>query len=388
MNCSFRLLAALCAAWVLAPALPLRAQRAALPPGVEVRIPKPPTLGRGDGKQFLVYELHVTNLQGDTLVLKRIDVLGENPTTPFATIADSALLPMIARPGLARAGSPPPPPADRPKIGGGLRAVVFMWVPVPEGAQAPRPLRHRLTFAPTGADSARLAIAETSPMAVASDAPVIGPPLRGGPWLAANGPSNASGHRRAMIPIDALPRIAQRFAIDYIRVNDAAERRFVGDSLKNSSYIAYGNDAIAVADGRVVAVKDSIPENVPGITSRAVPITLETVGGNHVILDIGGGHYAFYAHLQPGSIRVRVGDRVRTGQMLGLVGNSGNSTEPHLHFHVSDGNSTLGSEGVPYMHQSLLMLGSCRTLIAGCSLASPTTLTRSMPMANELVRFP
>jgi Peptidase family M23 len=372
----------------LLPGLPLAAQRASLPPPVEVRIPKPPTLGRGDGRQFLVYELHVTNLQGDTLVLKSIDVLGENPATPFATYADSALVPLIARPGLARPGTPPPPPADRPKIGGGLRAVVFMWVPVAEGTQAPRTLRHRLTFAPTGSDSARLAVAETAPMVVATDAPLIGPPLRGGPWLAANGPANNSGHRRAMIPIDALPRIAQRFAIDYIRVNDTADRRFVGDSLKNASYIAYGNDALAVADGRVVAVKDSIPENVPGITSRAVPITLETVGGNHVIIDIGGGHYAFYAHLQPGSIRVRVGDRVRTGQVLGLVGNSGNSTEPHLHFHVSDGNSPLGSEGVPYMHQSLQVLGTCRTLVAGCSTASPTTLTRSMPMANQLVRYP
>lgn len=61
-----------------------------------------------------------------------------------------------------------------------------------------------------------------------------------------------------------------------------------------------------------------------------MPITLETVGGNHVILDLGAGRYACYAHLQPGSIRVKPGDRVRTGQVLGLVGNSGNSTEPRF----------------------------------------------------------
>ena len=85
-------------------------------------------------------------------------------------------------------------------------------------------------------------------------------------------------------------------------------------------------------------VKDGIPENVPGANSRAVPITLETVGGNHVIIDIGGGHYAFYAHLKPGGIRVKLGDKVKRGQVIGLVGNTGNSTEPHLHFHISDGN--------------------------------------------------
>ena len=65
-----------------------------------------------------------------------------------------------------------------------------------------------------------------------------------------------------------------------------------------------------------------------------VPITLETVGGNNVIMEIGDGLYAFYAHLQPGSLRVKVGDKVRRGQVLGLLGNSGNSSEPHLHFHI------------------------------------------------------
>jgi murein DD-endopeptidase MepM/ murein hydrolase activator NlpD len=204
-------------------------------------------------------------------------------------------------------------------------------------------------------------------------------------WLAANGPSPSTGHRRALVVVEGAPHIAQRFAIDYLKVN-AEGRSYVGDRLKNASYLAYGADALAVADGRVVAVKDSIPENIPG--SRAVPITLETVGGNHVILDLGDGHYAFYAHLQPGSIRVRIGERVRTGQVLGLVGNSGNSTEPHLHFHVSDANSPLGSEGIPYIHQSVEIVGRCQALISGCSQGPPSVRTQEMPMANELVRFP
>jgi murein DD-endopeptidase MepM/ murein hydrolase activator NlpD len=80
-----------------------------------------------------------------------------------------------------------------------------------------------------------------------------------------------------------------------------------------------------------------------------VPITSETVAGNHIVLDLGGGRYAFYAHFQPGSLKVKVGDRVTRGQVIGLVGNSGNSTEPHLHFHISDGVSPLGSEGLPYV---------------------------------------
>jgi murein DD-endopeptidase MepM/ murein hydrolase activator NlpD len=124
---------------------------------------------------------------------------------------------------------------------------------------------------------------------------------------------------------------------------------FSGDQKDNKSYRAYGADVLAVANAMVVATKDGIPENVPGITSRAVPITSDTIGGNHIVLDLGGGRYAFYAHLQPGSLKVKVGDRVTRGQVIGLVGNSGNSTEPHLHFHISDGVSPLGSEGLPYI---------------------------------------
>jgi hypothetical protein len=222
---------------------------------------------------------------------------------------------------------------------------------------------------------------------VAPEAAPIGPPLRGGPWLTANGPANETGHRRALIPIGGTPSIAQRFAIDYVKVGDDF-RTWKGDQLKNESYYAYGNDALAVADGIVVEVKDGIPQNVPGANSRAVPITLETVGGNHVVLDIGGGRYAFYAHLQPGSLRVRLGDHVRRGQVLGLVGNSGNSTEPHLHFHLADGVSPLGSEGVPYRYDAFDIVGRCRSFNTGCERAPPAARRGETPLANELIGFP
>jgi hypothetical protein len=351
----------------------------AIPPPIELRIPKAPTVARGDGRQFLSYEIHITNLTNAATTLKRIDVIADGGAAPIASLADTALGPAMARPGAAVMT------ADRPLIGAGLRAVVFMWVPLT--GESPRTITHRFTFATRSTDSARTATVEAARVSVPNDAPVIGPPLRGGVWLAANGPSNESGHRRAMIPIDGTFHIAQRFAIDYVKMDEKGST-FEGDRLKNTSYYAYNTDALAVADGNVVAVKDGIPENIPGPASRAVPITLETVGGNHVIIDIGGGKYAFYAHLVPGSLRVKLGDRVKRGQVVGLVGNSGNSTEPHLHFHISDGNSPLGSEGLPYVHESLESLGRCRSLVGGCTRGSPTTARREMPMANALVRFP
>jgi hypothetical protein len=359
--------------------VPASAQLASFPPALEVRVPKSPTVAHGGGQTVLPYELHVTNFMGQPVRLQRIDVLNADNGATLLSMADSTLQRAAARPGTRI------PPAERLHVGPGLRAVVYMWVPVT--GTPPRAIRHRLTVMPDSGAAAPLTL-ETTRIPVTSDLLVIAPPLRGGPWLAANGPSAESGHRRAMIPLDGAFYIAQRFAIDWVKL-DARSSTYSGDSLKNSSYYAYGNDALAVANGVVTEVKDSIRENVPGINSRAVPITLETVGGNHVILDIGGGHFAFYAHLQPGSIRVKLGDHVKRGQVLGLVGNSGNSTEPHLHFHISDASSPLGSEGIPYAFESLEVVGACQSLGGGCTRSVTSTVRhREMPVANELVRFP
>ena len=119
------------------------------------------------------------------------------------------------------------------------------------------------------------------------------------------GRRNTLRHRRALIPIDGKVRIAQRFAIDWVQLRPNGET-FTGDPKDNKNYRAYGTEVLAVADGTVAATKDGIPQNIPGVDSRAVPITLETVGGNHIILDLGRGFFAFYAHLQPGSLRVKV----------------------------------------------------------------------------------
>ena len=354
------------------------AQPASFPPGIEVRVPKAPTVAHGGGQAILPYELHVTNVTQQPLTITRIEVLNADNDAVIATLADSALARAITRVGVRV------PPAERAHVGPGLRAVVYMWVPV-TGAP-PRAIRHRLTATPDSGTTTPLVL-QTPPVSVSSDVLVIAPPLRGGPWFAANGPSAESGHRRAMIPLFGSYYIAQRFAIDWVKL-DTTNKTFSGDSLKNTSYYAYGNDALAVADGIVTEVKDSIPENVPGLNSRAVPITLETVGGNHVIVDIGRGRYAFYAHLQPGSIRVKVGDRVKRGQLLGLVGNSGNSTEPHLHFHVSDASSPLGSEGIPYVFETLTVVGHCQGFTGQCPRSTAVVRRREMPVANELVRFP
>lgn len=353
--------------------------QAQLPPLLEMRVPKPPVVASAEGQSMLVYELHLTNFEPRAMTLTQIDVTAASGAHLLA-LRDSALQRSVSRPGMTRGSS-----ADsaRTRLEGGTRAVVFLWVPVERGSP-PAVLLHRLTLERDGADAAVPVDGPEVP--VAAELPPIGPPLRGGRWLTANGPAHETGHRRALIPIGGVPRIAQRFAIDYVQVGDDF-RTFTGDRLQNGSYHAYGAEALAVAAGTVVATKDSIPENVPGPTSRAVPITLETVGGNHVIIDIGRGRFAFYAHLQPGSLRVRVGDRVGAGDVIGLVGNSGNSTEPHLHFHIADGTAPLGSEGIPY-GTDFEIVGRCRAFTDGCAGTAPVARRNELPMANLLLRFP
>jgi murein DD-endopeptidase len=366
---------------VIAAPAAMTAQGASLPAPLELRVPKPPTVAPAENAPFLAYELHITSFTPRPVALKKIEVLdGAADRRVLLSLSDSLLMRAVARPGVTLTGT------ERLKLSGGTRGIVYLWVPT-AGASVPQSVLHRLTVELGSGDSVRTLTLDGATTPVTADAVVIGPPLRGGVWLTANGPANESGHRRALIPVAGTPSIAQRFAIDYVRVG-TDDKTFTGDQLKNESYHAQGNDALAVANGTVVAVKDSIPENVPGITSRAVPITLETVGGNHVIIDIGGGKYAFYAHLQPGSLKVKVGDRVKRGQVIGLVGNSGNSTEPHLHFHISDGNSPLGSEGVPYRQESFEVVGKCRTFNMGCQRSAPVSRKGEVPLANMLIRFP
>lgn len=374
-----RLVASVGLTIMLAGAAPALAQ---LPPFVELRVPKPPTVATAEKGSVLVYELHVTNLEPRPLTLRKLDVISATGDQRVVqSLVDTALTRALARPGLPSLAG-----VDRLKLAPGTRAVAFLWVPV-DGRTPPTRLQHRVTLEAGTGDSVSTRELDGAVIPVMNDAITIGPPLRGGPWLTANGPDNFSGHRRALIPIAGVPAVAQRFAIDYVLLG-TDDKTFTGDEKNNASYHAEGKEALAVANGTVVAVKDGIPENIPGVNSRAVPITLETVGGNHVIIDIGSGHYAFYAHLEPGSLRVKLGDQVKRGQVIGLVGNTGNSTEPHLHFHISDGNSPLGSEGLPYRYDAFEVVGHCSTFNMGCQRSAPVARKGEIPLANTLVHFP
>lgn len=304
----------------------LLAQLADFPPFVTCEVRHPVHPAKVGEKTVLVYELLVVNYGGKDETLTAVDVLDPSGRVLATREAADLAYRVLG-------------PDQSPPLKSGRQANVFLWLETPS---PPARLRHRLRFA-SGKSI------EGAEVAVTADrGPLLEPPFPpGGRWLAANGPSNASGHRRTLLPIHSQPWLSQRFAIDWVRVGPDGQS-YAGDSSRNESYHCYGVEALAAADATVVAVQDGIPDNMPGIDSRAVVINLETIGGNWVALDLGGGRYAMYAHFIPGSLKVRPGQRIRKGEVLGRIGNSGNSTEPHLHFHVADSPRWLEADGLPY----------------------------------------
>ena len=370
---------------------PVAAQKPSAVP-VDLEIPIAPTPVKAEGKIHLLYEVHITNFRARPLELIRVDVLsGETSAAPLASYSDSELASQLVRPG-----APPDLPNKR-IIGGGMRAVLFIQITVPVEAEVPAVLRHRLTLkSPDQSASPDALVVEGAAATVQRTAPfVITSPLRGEGWIAGNGLSNTSEHRRALVVVNGRARIAQRFATDWVKLGPDGQA-FHGDPSKNANWYGYGTEVLAVRDGVVVDIKDGVPENDPTSDKKAVPITLETIGGNYVTLDLSGGRYAFYAHLQPASIRVKVGESVRRGQALGLLGNSGNSDAPHLHFQITDGSVPLGSEGLPFVFESFEVLGLLKSLDVlengkgwkPPSDAKPIVRKMEMPIDNAVVRFP
>lgn len=176
-----------------------------------------------------------------------------------------------------------------------------------------------------------------------------------------------------------MAQISRRYAVDWKRHKLGAF--FSGDPRRVNSYYAYGQGVLAVGDAKVVLATDGLPDNIPRTPegfSTALPVTMETVAGNSVVLDLGDGQFAYYAHLKPGSLRVKVGDQVRRGQWLAAVGNSGDSREPHLHFQVTTTPQILASEGLPYVIDRFRV-----TTTNGTS----EDRKQEFPLANMLIDF-
>jgi murein DD-endopeptidase MepM/ murein hydrolase activator NlpD len=162
------------------------------------------------------------------------------------------------------------------------------------------------------------------------------------------------------------------------------------------------SEADPLIDGFAVAKVNGVPDlddQQPGKLADPNTISIDTVNGNHVVLDIGGGYFAFYAHLQKNSVTVHVGDQVKKGAVLGKLGNSGNTSGPHLHFHIMTGPSVLGSNGVPYVIDTFNLAGQLDIAAFDAApdltgnwgkglLSNPERREREFPLHLNIIDFP
>jgi Peptidase family M23 len=297
-----------------------------------------------DGRYHLIYELELTNTKNVAATLRRVEVLGAGRI--IASYAGKTLL--------GRLRTLAPQPAKSLVIKPDVSRLLFIELSFPSRGAVPLVLTHRfqlLGAADPGATRAtplvytvaRVPIKRASP-------PMLGPPLAGSGWVDLNGCCNAGiTHRGSFQSLDGGLFDAQRFAIDWMRLNAKGEL-VNGNPRVNTNYPDYGAKVLAVANAKVAGTLDDLPDQEPGaLPDPASFTTVESVGGNNVVLNLGHGVYALYAHLIMGSITVHRGQRVRRGQVLGELGNSGNTTAPHLHFQLMNAPADLASEGLPYV---------------------------------------
>lgn len=361
--------------------------------------PAPIPVTGTDSKVHMVYELEVLNFSPRPATLTQLETLaggpdgevvasvgGEALTERTILVVDTALNPIA-------------------EIPAGRTALILVDDVYETKADVPATVSHRLTasFGPVPADHAGMAALFPegpvtqfgAPVSTGTGSPVvIGPPVAGDDWLAANACCSLSSHRGTILPIGGRINPSERYAIDWFQIDQSpgAELRpgrtissHRGDPTRNESYLAYGEPLLAVADGTVVTVVSDMPDTAPLVPPTG--LQLSELGGNVVTIDIGGGVYAFYAHLVPGSPTVKVGDKVARGQVIGTLGNSGNSTEAHLHFQLATSAASLTGDNLPFEIDTLTLVGNYP---GGTYSPGPDAgpRTNQLPLIASLTSFP
>jgi hypothetical protein len=342
-----------------------------LTPLVAELVAPPHVVPGSDGKRHIVYELALTNITGGDARLEKIAVVDPDSGTILATLDPDELAERVT-PGASRGH-------ETRELAAYQFAVIFMHVALTEVVAVPARITHEITahFAVMDGDMTMTigegAVVSTSPV-------VLGPPLRGKGYVAADGCCDSIRHVRALLSLDGKFHLAQRFAIDWEQIDDK-NTLLTGDTKVPANYHIYGEPILAVADGTVVGTRNDLQDQMPGALPANLP--LDEADGNFVVLDIGSGLFVNYAHMRPGSVKVKLGDRVKRGDLLGEVGNTGNSQAPHLHLHVMDGPSPLASDGLPYVFDSFAITAvdeaGTEDFDKGEATGSPLTLTPRVP---------
>jgi len=308
---------------------------------VDMRLHHPPAVVKINGKKMIYYELYVTNFSGDTLYLHKLTVLNDIDSSHLFLMKLEELKAHSGLIGNIKVKSNFLPP--------GNTTVVYFEVELKKPiGQLIHKLELEVKGKPISIQGASFTLSEKEPT-------VLGAPLNGGPWAAVYNPEWERGHRRVIYTIDGKACIPGRHAIDFILLNDLGQFA-EGDENVIQNWFGYGADVLAVKDGIVLSARNDFVESAT--LSDHTESTADQAAGNYVSIDIGGGKIAFYEHLKPGSVKVKPGQKVKKGEVIASLGFTGQTTGPHLHFHVADANSTLGAEGLPFEFEKFTRLGT------------------------------
>jgi hypothetical protein len=349
--------------------------------------PHAATILDGGGRRYSAYEVYLTNFGNTPITIKEVRVTGElGGKELFSEYATGEKLASMYSTIVGAHRMAPQDPVLPP----GASGTLFLFPDFIPDRGVPDNFATSVSIQGGGGHVGSGTI-DVASMPVSNDWPlVIQSPVRGDHWLALNGPSNTSIHRRAILVVYGQPYVGQRYAIDWVQVDEHGATHH-GDKSENRNYYCYNQPIHAVAAGKIVEVHDGVPLNVPNSGKLATQITWDSLPGNHIIEDLGGGHFAAYAHLVPGSIKVKQGDRVHAGEVIAHLGNTGNSSEPHLHFQLCDAPSFIKSEGLPFAiakftrvdYKTEKLTGGQDTLVFGAT----HEITKQEPMDNELDNF-
>ncbi|MBU0474216.1 MAG: M23 family metallopeptidase [Bacteroidetes bacterium] len=317
------------------------------------------------------YTLKTWEWEKDGLKLQQIVVLDDNSKTELLTINQSEL-PFIFKDPL---GQNPFVTYDNIS-----NYYLSIQLPIPLAQAKPIKVSHSFMFRDT-VQNKDVAVEGGSFSPRLSESPlVISSPVKGNNWAFIN-QSTMDYHFYMLFFIDGKIARGERFAFDNLKLNSEMTDILNGDPKVNESYFNYKDTLYAVANGTVISIKDGRPEN--NGDAHNVPLnTIDEYGGNYLILDIGGGRYAFYCHCVPNSFMVNTGDVIKEGDPIALLGNSGNSDVPHLHFQITDGTDVLFSNGLPFVLKKYTKVGDF-----GTGPTAPTIVTNAMMEQYSIVNF-
>jgi Peptidase family M23 len=339
-----------------------------------------------DGREHIEYDLVISNAFTVPVKLNSILIFG-GPTLVLALkgrgLADHTL-------ALAT-------PTVTVPVSSFVKTLVDVVLPRSFGRRVPKLLTERIRYELPDNAPVRRIIASTvvnGPTVRIDPRPPIriASPLYGSGWVNSSGCCGdpTSEHRTLLLPADGSFRTPEMFAIDWIR--EVGGSFYTGDGTALTDWVCYGVPIHAVAGGTVVAAVDNRPE-VPPFTATDNNRTLRTpqdFSGNYVVERIAPGRYAAYVHMRTGSVRVKIGRRLRTGQVIGRLGNSGNTTGPHLHFGIQDGPNILTSNSVPFEIGSFTFQGNVAPGARPGTLAltgTPRRVTLSEPLIRSAFGF-